>query len=232
VTACNTSGSIPAVSRRQTRRSTLQPYGSCFAGIATQLDATCTCQTCPLNLLEIREKPACRFRTLISEKASDSRVAGRCRSSLHLAWLSSFRVNGFQLSHVIQPLDISCFEPLKVSHSCQAENPMRSRINHITKLEFLPCFKAAVDAAITKNNILRGFRDAGLVTHDAECCGAKGQPFAPLNRSYLNRHTEVLMSKLDVRLRTPSPLTVDGAPWQSQTTNQYPRIWVAIETSS
>jgi hypothetical protein len=72
---------------------------------------------------------------------------------------------------------------------------MRSRINHITKLEFLPCFKAAFDAAITKNNILGGFRGAGLVPHDPEA----------------------VILKLDVRLRTPSPPTFDGAPWQSQT---------------
>jgi hypothetical protein len=95
------------------------------------------------------------------------------------------------LLHLLQPLDVGCFAPLKVGYGCQAENLMCSQINHITKLEFLPCFKAAFDAAITKNNILEGFRGAGLVPHDPE----------------------VVISKLDVRLRTPP--TVDGAPWQS-----------------
>jgi hypothetical protein len=72
---------------------------------------------------------------------------------------------------------------------------MRSRINHITKLEFLPCSKAAFDAAITKNNILGGVRGAGLVPHNPEA----------------------VTSKLDVRLHTPPLPTIEDSPWQSQT---------------
>tara|TARA_R110002003_G_scaffold1844_5_gene23580 strand:+ start:522 stop:1697 length:1176 start_codon:yes stop_codon:yes gene_type:complete len=98
-------------------------------------------------------------------------------------------------SHKLQPLDVGCFSPLKTAYGRQAENLMRSRINHITKIEFLPCFKAAFDAAITKNNILGGCRGAGLV------------PFDP----------EAVISTLDVRLRTPTPPTVDDGTWQSKT---------------
>jgi hypothetical protein len=60
---------------------------------------------------------------------------------------------------------------------------MRSRISHVTKLEFLPAFKRAYEAAITSNNIQGGFRGAGLA------------PFDP----------ERVISTLDVKLRTPSP---------------------------
>jgi hypothetical protein len=98
-------------------------------------------------------------------------------------------------SHLLQPLDVGCFAPLKKGYGRQAENLMRNRITHITKIEFLPCFKAAFDAAVTKSNILGGFRGAGLVPHDPEA----------------------VISKLDVRLRTPTPPTVNDAPWQSQT---------------
>jgi hypothetical protein len=45
---------------------------------------------------------------------------------------------------------------------------MRNKITYITKLEFLPCFKGAFDAAITKANIQGGFRGAGLVPLDPE----------------------------------------------------------------
>jgi hypothetical protein len=72
---------------------------------------------------------------------------------------------------------------------------MRNRITHITKLEFLPCFIGAFKAAITNDNIQGGFRGAGLV------------PFDP----------EAVISKLDVRLRTPPLPTVEDRPWQSQT---------------
>ena len=40
---------------------------------------------------------------------------------------------------------------------------MRNKITYITKIEFLLCFKAAFNAAITKSNILGGFRGASLV---------------------------------------------------------------------
>jgi hypothetical protein len=98
-------------------------------------------------------------------------------------------------SHLLQPLDVGCFSPLKTAYGRQAEDLMRNRITHITKLEFLPCFIGAFKAAITNDNIQGGFRGAGLV------------PFDP----------EAVISKLDVRLRTPPLPTVEDRPWQSQT---------------
>jgi hypothetical protein len=98
-------------------------------------------------------------------------------------------------SHLLQPLDVGCFAPLKKAYSRQAERMMRNKITRITKLEFLPCFKAAFDASITKRNILGGFRGAGMV------------PFNP----------EAVISKLEVRLRTPPLPTVDESTWHSQT---------------
>jgi hypothetical protein len=59
--------------------------------------------------------------------------------------------------HLLQPLDVGCFAPLKVGYDCQAENLMCSQINHITKLEFLPYFITASHASITKRDILGGF---------------------------------------------------------------------------
>lgn len=75
------------------------------------------------------------------------------------------------------------------------EEEMRSRITHISKMEFLPCFKRAFDASITKSNIHAGFRGAGLIPHDLDA----------------------VISKLGVRLRTPSPASILDGTWQSQT---------------
>lgn len=72
---------------------------------------------------------------------------------------------------------------------------MRGRINHITKTEFLPCFKAAFNALITKSNILGSFRGASLVLLDPEA----------------------IVSKLKVRLRTPIPPTINDGLWESKT---------------
>jgi hypothetical protein len=56
-------------------------------------------------------------------------------------------------SHLLQPLDVGCFTPLKQAYGRQAEELMRNWITYIIKLEFLPCFKRAFDAAITPSNI-------------------------------------------------------------------------------
>jgi hypothetical protein len=98
-------------------------------------------------------------------------------------------------SHLLQPLDVGCFAPLKKAYGRQAEQLMRNHITHITKTEFLPCFIAAFRDAFTESNIQGGFRGAGLV------------PFDP----------EAVISKLDVRLRTPSLPPLEESAWQSQT---------------
>ena len=67
------------------------------------------------------------------------------------------------LSHLLQPLNVGCFSPLKRAYSRKVESLMRNYINHITKLEFLLAFKIAFDRAFTLANICLAFRGAGLV---------------------------------------------------------------------
>jgi hypothetical protein len=43
-------------------------------------------------------------------------------------------------SHLLQPLDVGCFLPLKRTYSRKVEALICHHINHITKLEFLPAF--------------------------------------------------------------------------------------------
>lgn len=86
-------------------------------------------------------------------------------------------------SHLTQPLDVGCFSPLKRAYGRQLEDFIRAHITHITKVEFFMAFKAAYIQAITVQNAQGGFRGAGLV------------PFNP----------QTVISKLDIRLRTPSP---------------------------
>jgi len=97
-------------------------------------------------------------------------------------------------SHLLQPLDVGVFGPLKKAYGREIESLMRVHINHITKLDFLPSFTRAFDKAFTESNICGSFRGSGLVPLDPD----------------------MLISKLDIRLRTPSlePLIT---PWESQT---------------
>jgi len=88
-------------------------------------------------------------------------------------------------SHLLQPLDVGCFRPLKQAYGRQVKDSMRSYINHISKLEFLYAFREAFFASITERNIQGGFAGAGLMPYDPER----------------------VLSKLDIKLRTPTPLT-------------------------
>jgi len=98
-------------------------------------------------------------------------------------------------SHLLQPLDVGCFSPLKRAYSREIEALIRHHINHITKLEFLPAFKAAFERSFTSANICSAFQGAGLV------------PLQP----------DVVLSMLDVQLRTPAPVALPEALWEAKT---------------
>jgi hypothetical protein len=64
---------------------------------------------------------------------------------------------------------------------------MKNSINHITKLEFLPAIRAAINAIFISNNIKKSFRGAELVS------------FNP----------EAVIIKLDIQLQTPTSLAIE-----------------------
>jgi len=87
---------------------------------------------------------------------------------------------------------------MKKAYGRQIEDPMRVRVTHISKVEFLCAFREAFFASMTRENIQGGFMGAGLVPHNPER----------------------VLSKLDVRIRTPSPilpLSTPADPWISKT---------------
>ena len=61
---------------------------------------------------------------------------------------------------------------------------MRMYINYVSKLEFLYSFREAFFASLTEKNIRGGFIGTGLVPYDLE----------------------KVLSKLDIKLYTPTPL--------------------------
>lgn len=71
---------------------------------------------------------------------------------------------------------------------------MHSYINQVIKIEFLPCFRAAFNVVFTKSNIEASFQGAGLVPSDLE----------------------TMILKLEVWLRTPTPLTINDNLWESR----------------
>ena len=103
-------------------------------------------------------------------------------------------------SHLLQPLDVGCFGPLKKAYSRQIEDMMRAHILHITKDDFFPAFHAAFKETITESNVQGGFRGASLLPLDPK----------------------KVISALDLKLKTPTPPNSrpsTAQPWVSQTPN-------------
>ena len=71
----------------------------------------------------------------------------------------------------------------------------RNYINYITKLKFLPTFKVAFNKTFILKNISLSFRGARLILFNLE----------------------VVISKLNVRLYTPTPPTINSTLWESKT---------------
>lgn len=65
-------------------------------------------------------------------------------------------------SHLLQPLDVGCFSPLKRAYGREIEILMKSHIHHVTKVEFFMAFKSAFHIVFTEDNVKAGFRGAGL----------------------------------------------------------------------
>lgn len=101
-------------------------------------------------------------------------------------------------SHILQPLDVGCFGPLKRAYGRQIEDLMKTNITHITKEDFFPAFYVAFHDSMTKENIQGGFRGAGIT------------PFNP---------TKVI-STLELKFTTPSPSNSrpgSAGSWASRT---------------
>ena len=98
-------------------------------------------------------------------------------------------------SHILQPLDVVCFSPLKLKYSHRVRDLARRRVYHINKEGFLPAFKDAFFDVFTYENCKKAFEAAGLV---------------PIN-------AQRVLNRLEVRLRTPPPVALPESPWQSQT---------------
>lgn len=91
-------------------------------------------------------------------------------------------------SHILQSLDVGCYGPLKKAYVREIEGLMKGHRTHITKTDVLPAFFRCISSCHDeKHNIKGEFRGAGLIPLDPESA----------------------LSRLDVKLRTPSP--VEGA---------------------
>lgn len=69
-------------------------------------------------------------------------------------------------SHILQPLDVSCFSVLKRSYGRQVEQFMRRGIDFINKSDFLISYNQARTETYLPDTIRNGFKATGLVPYD------------------------------------------------------------------
>ena len=98
-------------------------------------------------------------------------------------------------SHILQPLDVGCFAPLKQAYKKEINVLANSHIHHIDKKAFLAAFAQVFDKIFSKENILSSFQATGLVPLDPE----------------------VVVSKLEVKPFTPPPSLTAPTTWQLKT---------------
>jgi hypothetical protein len=98
-------------------------------------------------------------------------------------------------SYILQPLDVSCFAPLKQAYRTEIRGLADSHINYVNKKTFLATFLAVYKKAVLKSNILSSFQATSLVPLDLE----------------------VVLSKLELKPHTPTPLAPGPTAWQPKT---------------
>jgi hypothetical protein len=98
-------------------------------------------------------------------------------------------------SYILQLLNIGCFALLKQAYKKEIRGLADCYINHINKKAFLATFLGVNDKAFSKSNILSSFRATSLVPLDLE----------------------VVLSKLEVKPRTPTPPAPGPTIWQPKT---------------
>jgi DDE superfamily endonuclease. len=91
-------------------------------------------------------------------------------------------------AHLLQPLGIGCFAVLKRAYSRLVESKIRVRIDHVDKLDFLEAYSTAQIEAF-KLETIKNSSAAGSVPY----------------------RTDRVHSKLDIRLRTPTPPSSRGS---------------------
>lgn len=68
-------------------------------------------------------------------------------------------------SHLLQPLDVSCFSPLKTAYGGEVSELARAHIYHVDKQDFLSIYTRIRPRLFTEQTIKSSFQAAGLVPH-------------------------------------------------------------------
>ena len=126
-------------------------------------------------------------------------------------------------SHLLQPLDVGCFAPLKRAYGGLVEKLMRTGVNYIDKYDFLDAFPAARESAFKAETIQNSFAAAGLVPYNPERVlsnlniqlktltppgsrSTNSAPQTPYNARQLEKQVSTVKKLLSTRSQSPIPL--------------------------
>ena len=98
-------------------------------------------------------------------------------------------------SHILQPLDVGCFAHLKQAYSKEIRVLALDHTGRIDKRAFIATFAKVFEKAFSEANIIASFKATGLVPSD------------PL----------VVLSKLNVKVCTPTPPLLGKLQWNPKT---------------
>jgi hypothetical protein len=70
--------------------------------------------------------------------------------------------------HLLQPLNIGCFSPLKRIYGCEVQELARQGIHHIDKEDFLTTYIKVRLSIFSDQNIKSGFLATGLVPYNPQ----------------------------------------------------------------
>ena len=71
-------------------------------------------------------------------------------------------------SHLLQPLDLGCYSPLKHAYGNEVLQLARERIFHVDKVDFLSMYQAIRPSVFSQKNIQAGFQAASLIPYCPE----------------------------------------------------------------
>ena len=103
-------------------------------------------------------------------------------------------------SHLLQPLDVGVFGPLKHTYGKLVEGIMAASNNYIDKEDFLSLYPSACKKVFTRENICSGFTGTGLKLLDKD----------------------QVLEKITFQLCTPTPSLVEGSIFSAFQTPQNP----------
>jgi len=71
-------------------------------------------------------------------------------------------------SHLLQPLNVSCYSPLKVTYGREVQELARQAVYYINKEDFLQIYIKVRPAVFTEQNIKSGFLATGLIPYNPQ----------------------------------------------------------------